>query len=71
MPAVDSPKKRTNKFGVFLPWRVKKQKKTNSFVRFLGEPTACQSAYGFIWPLEVEANLLYQNVNELEFELGI
>ena len=55
MRAVDSPIKRTNEFGFFLPWRVKKQKKKNSFVRwfFLGESTARQSAYGFIWPLTV------------------
>ena len=36
---------------VFLPWKAKKQKKTNSFVPFLGESTARQSAYGSIWPL--------------------
>ena len=34
----------------FLTWRVKKQKKKMLF-RFLGESTARQSAYGFIWPL--------------------
>ena len=48
--AVDSPKKRMNKFG-FLPWKAKKQTKKNSFVCFLGESTVCQSAFGFIWPL--------------------
>ena len=40
------------KQNFFLPWRVKKQKnKTNSFLCFLGESTARQSVYGFIWPL--------------------
>ena len=29
-----------------------KAKKTSSFVRFLGESMARQSAFGFIWPLE-------------------
>ena len=33
MRAVDSPKKRTNEFVCFLPWKAKKQKKTNLFVR--------------------------------------
>ena len=50
MLAVDSPKKWTNEFVFFL-WKAKKQKKPNSFVCFLGESTARQSAYGFIWPL--------------------
>ena len=36
---------------VFLQWREKSKKNTNSFVRFLGESTARQSAYGSIWPL--------------------
>ena len=35
-------------FFAFLLLTAKK-----SFVRFLGESTACQSAYGFIWPLTV------------------
>ena len=43
--AIDSPKKRTNEFVFFCH---EKQKKTNSFVRFLGQSTARQSAYGFI-----------------------
>ena len=48
--AVDSPKNdQTNNFSsfCFLPQKTK----TNSFIRFLGESTACQSAFGFIWPL--------------------
>ena len=67
MCAVLSPKKGTNEF-FFLPWRVKKQKKpTNSFVHFLGESTARQSAYGFIWPLAIRStyiivNLLWQSI---------
>ena len=50
--AIDSPKKRTNesKFQVSsisgLSWQ--KNKKTNSFVRFLEESMVRQSAYGFI-----------------------
>ena len=47
---VDSPKKRTNEFGFFCH-KIKK-KNTISFVWFLGESTASQSAYGFIWPLK-------------------
>ena len=47
--AVDSPKKRTSKFG-FFPFLLFTAKK-KSFVRFLGESTARKSAYGFIWPL--------------------
>ena len=37
-------------FQVFPNCKAKKQ--TNSFVRFLGESTARQSAYGFIWPFQ-------------------
>ena len=45
------------------------QKKPNSFIPFfLGESMARQSVFGFICPLE--ADLVYQNVNELEFELS-
>ena len=43
--------KRTNEFGFFAVKSKKAKKKTNSFVRFLGESTARQSAYGFVWPL--------------------
>ena len=43
--AIDSPKQRTN--WVFLPQRVKKEKKTNSFVGFFEESTARQSACSF------------------------
>ena len=39
----------------------------NTFL-FLGESMARQSVFGFICPLE--ADLVYQNVNELEFELS-
>ena len=35
----------------FLLFYSSRQKKPNSFVRFLGESTARKSAYGFIWPL--------------------
>ena len=45
--AVDSPEKRTNEFGYFA-LKSKKAEKTNSFVRFFGESTVRQSAYGFI-----------------------
>ena len=46
--AIDSPKKQMNDF---FAMKNKKERK-NLFVRFLGESTAYQSAYGFIWPLE-------------------
>ena len=45
--AVDSPKKRMNEFE-FFALKSKKVNKTNSFVRFLGESMARQSAFGFI-----------------------
>ena len=45
--AVDSPKKRTNEFGLFA-FLLFTANKPNSFVRFLGESTVRQSAYGFI-----------------------
>ena len=45
--AIDSPKKRTNEFILFAV-KSKKANKTNSFVRFLGESTARQSAFDFI-----------------------
>ena len=49
MRAVDSPKNRMNG-----NWRCHSVKKNpNSFVRFLEEFTANQSAYSFIWPLEI------------------
>ena len=44
---VDSPKKQTKKFVLFA-LKSKKANKTNLFIRFLGEPTAGQSAFGFI-----------------------
>ena len=47
--AVDSPKKRINEFVLFAK-KSEKANKTNSFVRFLGESTAHQSAFGFLWP---------------------
>ena len=45
--AADSPKKRTNDF-VFVAFLLFRSKKKKSFIRFLGESTACQSAFGFI-----------------------
>ena len=42
--AVDSPKKRTNEFGVFA-FLLFTAKKSNSSIRFLGESTAHQSAF--------------------------
>ena len=50
MRIVDSPKKWMKEFGFFAV-KSKKATKTNLFVRFLGESAACQSAFGFIWPL--------------------
>ena len=46
--AVDSPKKRMNEYDFFAVKSKKAKTKTNLFVRFLGESTVCQSAYGFI-----------------------
>ena len=45
--AIDSPKKRTDEFVLFAV-KSKKANKSNSSVRFLGESTARQSAFGFI-----------------------
>ena len=45
--AEDFPNKGTNKF-IFAMKSKKQKQKQNSFVRFLGESTARQSAYGFI-----------------------
>ena len=50
--AVDSPKKQTNEFVLFAV-KSKKANKTNSFVHFLWESMAHQSAFGFIWPLVI------------------
>ena len=44
---VDSPKKRTNKFVLFVV-KSKEANKTYYFVYFLGESTGHQSAFGFI-----------------------
>ena len=59
--AVDSPKKWTDKFDLFVV-KSKKANKTNSFaclfVYFVGKSKARQSAFGFIWPL-----LLYFRYN--------
>ena len=44
--AVDSPKKMKEQF--FFAVKSKKAKKKNLFIRFLGESTTHQSAYGFI-----------------------
>ena len=49
--AMDSPKKRTNKFieiSSFKYFRTVKQKETNWFFWFLGESMARKTAYGFI-----------------------
>ena len=51
--AIDSPKKQTNQFGEisisnFKYFQIVMAKKPNSFVHFLGESVACQSAFGFI-----------------------
>ena len=45
--AVDSTKKRMNEFVLFA-FLLFTAKKPNSFVHFLGESTARQSAFGFI-----------------------
>ena len=45
--AVDSPKKRTNKFVSFA-YLLFPANKINSFVHFSGESTARKSAFGFI-----------------------
>ena len=58
--AVDSRKKRMNEFGFFLLFYSSRQKKTNSFVPFLGECTAHKSAYGFISPLSTCRGLRFQ-----------
>ena len=44
---VDSSKKRTNEIVLFA-LKSKKANQTNSFIRFLGESMARQSAFGFI-----------------------
>ena len=44
--AIDSPKKRTNKF-VFFAFLLSTANKTNSFVRFLGESTTCHICFQF------------------------
>ena len=48
--AIDSPKKRTDKFVLFA-FLLFRANKSNSSVCFLGESTACQSLFDFIWPL--------------------
>ena len=45
--AVDSPKKRMNEFVLFAV-KSKKANKKNSFIHFLCESMARQSAFGFI-----------------------
>ena len=64
MRGVDSLKKWTEEYDLFAV-KSKKAKKTNSFVYFLQEATARQSAYGFIWPLMIITaceNLFYSQV---------
>ena len=57
---IDSPKKRRNESGFFLFfWFEKHKSKQNNFDHsFLGESTARQSAFGFIWPLVASIFLL-------------
>ena len=45
-----------NAFGFFCHEKQKSKKKANSFVCFLGESKAHQSAYNFIWPLAPPAS---------------
>ena len=57
--AIDSPKKRTDKFNLFAV----KSKKANSSVRFLGESMARQSAFKINRPLAYEITLYGARVN--------
>ena len=45
---VDSPKKQKNEFDLFAVKSKKANKQLRSFINFLGEPMARQSAFGFI-----------------------
>ena len=48
-----SPKKRTDEFVLFA-FLLFTANKSNSYIQFLGESMARQSAIGFIWPLVAE-----------------
>ena len=61
---------RTNEFVLFAVKR-KKANKTNSFVRFLGESTARQSAFGLIWPLLFSQESFYFWISKLETPLQV
>ena len=51
---------KTKKWICFAFCEKQKANKTNSFIRFLGESTARQSAFGFIWPLGIKnTGILY------------
>ena len=50
--AIDSPKKRTDEFVLFA-FLLFTANKSNSYIQFLGESMARQSAIGFIRPLEL------------------
>ena len=65
---VDSPKKQTNKFVLFAV-KSKKANETNSFIHFFGEPTAHQSAFGFIWPLVEQPTI--DSVSKANFKCPI
>jgi hypothetical protein len=52
-----------NEFGFFAVKKQKSKKKTNSFVGFLGESTARQSAYGFLTLSRLQNVLLVRNLN--------
>ena len=57
MRTVDSPKKMNKHICFVFAVKSRKASKLNSFVYFLGESTARQSTYGFIWPLVVGRTL--------------
>ena len=69
--AVDAPKKRTNECGFFAVKSKNAKNKTNSFFHFLGESTARQSTYGFIWPLTCSGRFLRSKTFKLENFFGI
>ena len=52
----------------------KKANKTNSFVRVLGESTAHQSAFGFIWPLPlilIDPSTYLKGFHKIKENIGI
>jgi hypothetical protein len=61
----DSPKILEILISSFKYFRtVKQKKKKNWFVWFLGESTACQSAYSFMWPLSMFGLIHFLFVSE-------